>query len=68
MTAEGQLVHVVTSSNASTNYVLDLSAPLPKGSYCDYQPIPLVISRMSSSRSSTQTWTFQVKQERESTF
>lgn len=61
MTAQGQLVHVTSSSNISTNYVLDLSAPLPKGSYRDYQPIPLVLSKMSSSRSSTQTWTFQVK-------
>ena len=61
MTAQGQLVHVATSSNVSTNYVLDLSAPLPKGSYRDYQPIPLVLSRMSSSRSSTQTWAFHVK-------
>lgn len=61
MTAQGQLVHVTSSSNVSINYVLDLSAPLPKGSYRDYQPIPLVLSKMSSSRSSTQTWTFQVK-------
>ena len=57
MTSEGNLVHVVSSSH-STNYVLDLLEPVSKGRYHDNKHIPLLISRMSSKKVSTQTWEF----------
>ena len=55
MTAEGCLVHVA-SSTTNTNYVLDLYEPLPKGRYRDDKVVPLVVTKMRSSKAETQTW------------
>ena len=55
MTAEGCLVHVA-SSTTNTNYVLDLYEPLPKGHYHNNKVIPLVVTKMRSSKAESQTW------------
>ena len=58
MTANGQLVHVYSSTN-SAKYVLDLSEPLPKGHLHGNKLIPLVLS--PDKNSLTQIWRFEVQ-------
>ena len=56
MSAEGQLIHIVSSESAEQDMVLDVASNLPRrpGEYT-----PLVLSRRTqSSRLASQTWRF----------
>ncbi len=57
MTADGHLVHIA-SSNTSANYVLDLVEPIAKGRYHNNKNISLMINKVNTRKSDTQTWKF----------